>query len=428
MRRSLLLLPVLLLVAGNASAQNLSTAEKNIIEAVNSNMPETFLLLEKLVNINSGSMNTAGVRQSGELLRAEFDKLGFITQWVTMPDTLKQPGHLAGVIKGSKGKRLLLLGHLDTVFEPDMPANPYRVINDSTITGQGIVDDKGGCIVILAALQALAKMNVLQDVSITVYLTGDEELGGTPPNITRADMIERAKQHDYALSFEAGNLDKITTGRRGSDTYTVKTFGRQAHSSGIFSERGGYGAIYEAARIINTFRTITSSEPFLTSSPGIIAGGTTLKDSGDHAAIYGKDNIIASVATVTGDIRFLGEEQRRAARLKMQSVVNKGSLPGTRAEISFEDGIPSMKPTAANRKLAAAFNQLNLDMGFGRATEVDPMSRGAGDISFIAGYVTSLDGFGPSGKGSHAPGEVINSKELPLLIQRAALFMYRLTR
>lgn len=422
-------LPLLLTIAFVvAKAQELTPAEKKIIEAVNNNMPETFTLLEKLVNINSGSMNIKGVQQSGELVRAELDKVGFNTQWVAMPDSLKHPGHLVGVINGKKGKKLLLLAHLDTVFEPDMPANQYRIIDDSTVTGQGIVDDKGGAIVILAALQALAKIGALNDISVTVYLTGDEEQGGTPSNITRADMIERAKRHDIALSFEAGNLDKITTGRRGADTYTLTTYGKQSHSSGIFSERGGYGAIYEATRILDSFRVITSKERFLTSNPGTIAGGTTLKDAGDHIVIYGKDNIIASVATVIGDLRFLGEEQRRSARIKMKAIVDKGSLPGTHAEIIFEDGIPSMKPTEANRKLAATFKQVNLDMGLGGVTEVDPMSRGAGDISFIASYITSLDGFGPSGKGSHALGETLNTKEFPLLIQRAAIFIYRLTR
>ena len=149
-------------------------------------MPQTISLLEKLVNINSGSMNVAGVHASGELVRAELDKLGFATQWITMPDSVKNAGHLVATIKGKKGKKLLLLGHLDTVFEPDMPPNPYRVIDDSTATGQGILDDKGGVVVMLAALQAMAKAGTLKDNTITVYLTGDEELGGIPVNATRS--------------------------------------------------------------------------------------------------------------------------------------------------------------------------------------------------------------------------------------------------
>lgn len=422
------LLILLLLPTVIATAQGLTPAEKKIAEAVINNLPETFSLLEKIVNINSGSMNTKGVRQSGELVRTELDKIGFSTQWIDMPDSLNHPGHLVGMIKGKQGKKLLLMAHLDTVFEPDMPANPYRIIDDSTATGQGILDDKGGDIVILAALQALAKVGALKDVSITVYLTGDEEKGGIPTGITRADITERAKGHDIALSFEAGSLNKVITGRRGADTYTLKTYGKQAHSSGIFSERGGFGAIYEASRILDSFRVITSIEKFLTSNPGIMAAGTTIKDSGDRITVYGKDNIVASYATVTGDIRFLTEAQRRAARIKMQAIVDKGSLPGTNASITFEDGIPSMSPGDANKKLAATFNQVNLDMGLGDVTEVDPMSRGAGDISFIASYITSLDGLGPSGSGAHAPGEILNTRELPLLIQRAAIFMYRLTR
>lgn len=310
MRKCSLVL-ILICTTANLIAQHLSAVEKKIIEAVNTNMPQTFSLLEQLVNINSGSMNVAGVHQSGELVRVQLDKLGFNTQWMIMPDSVKNAGHLIATIKGKKGKKLLLLAHLDTVFEPDMPSNPYRVIDDSTATGQGILDDKGGVTVILAALQALNKAGMLKDNTITVYLTGDEELGGIPVEATRADMIEKAKQHDIALSFEAGALDKITTGRRGADTYTLKTFGKQSHSSGVFSERGGYGAIYEATHILDSFRTVITKIPFLTSNPGTIAGGTTLIDSGDHMEIYGKDNIIASAATVVGDLRFLGEQQRR---------------------------------------------------------------------------------------------------------------------
>ena len=391
-------------------------------------MPQTISLLEKLVNINSGSMNVAGVHASGELVRAELDKLGFATQWITMPDSVKNAGHLVATIKGKKGKKLLLLGHLDTVFEPDMPPNPYRVIDDSTATGQGILDDKGGVVVMLAALQAMAKAGTLKDNTITVYLTGDEELGGIPVNATRSDMIERAKQHDIALNFEAGTLDKVTTGRRGADTYILKTYGKQAHSSGVFSERGGYGAVYEATRILDSFRTVIPQIPYLTSNPGTIAGGTTLIDSSDHFTVYGKDNIIASSAAVLGDLRFLGEQQRRDARILLKAIVDSSHLPGTNAEILFLDGIPSMEPTPANKQLAAMFGQVNADMNLGPLTELDPMLRGAGDISFIASYVSSLDGMGASGKGSHAPGETINIKELPLLIQRAGIYMYRLTK
>ncbi|MFT3702654.1 MAG: M20/M25/M40 family metallo-hydrolase [Agriterribacter sp.] len=391
-------------------------------------MPETFTLLTELVNVNSGTMNKEGVRKSGELVRTALEKIGFTTEWIVMPDSVKTAGHLSASHKGKKGKKVLALAHLDTVFEPDMPSNPFAMLNDSTATGQGILDDKGGVIVLLAALQALHENGLLNDAAITVYLTGDEELGGIPVDVTRKDMIEKAKQHDVALSFEAGAINKVVTSRRGADTWKLNVSGMQAHSSGIFGEKAGYGAIYEAARILDSFRVALSTEPYLTFSPGLIAGGTTLIDSTDNVKVYGKDNIVASKATVLGDLRFLGEKQRREARVKMNSIVTNNNLAGTHAAIVFQDGIPSMAPTAGNNALLTEINKVNLAMGLDSVTANQPMERGAGDISFIADYISCMDGLGPNGKGSHAPGEVINTKQLPVLIQRAAIFIYRLTR
>ncbi|MBX2921224.1 MAG: M20/M25/M40 family metallo-hydrolase [Chitinophagaceae bacterium] len=426
--RHIYLIPGFLLLSIFTNAQKLHSTEKKIIASVNKQMPETFALLEQLVNINSGTMNSAGVRQSGELVRKSFDKIGFATEWVAMPDSIRTAGHLTATIKGKKGKKILALAHLDTVFEPDMPANPYTIINDSTITGQGILDDKGGVIVLLAALQALHENGLLKDAIITVYLTGDEEIGGIPSAVTRADLIERAKQHTAGLSFEAGMINKVTTSRRGADTWNMYVYGTQAHSSGIFSEKAGYGAVYEAARILDSFRTTLGGEEYLTFNPGLIAGGTTLLDSTDNIHVFGKDNIIASKATVMGDLRFLGERQRREAREKMKSIVRTGNLAGTSATITFEDGMPSMAPAEGNNALLAEINKINSDMNLGTVTAYHPMERGAGDISFIADYLPCIDGLGPSGKGSHAPGETINSKELPILIQRTAIFIYRLTQ
>lgn len=407
-------------------AQQLSKVERKIADAVHQQYPTTLDLLENLVNINSGTMNVEGVRNSGELLRPAFEKMGFAVHWVRFPDSVKTAGHMVAHRKGKRGKKILLLAHLDTVFEPDMPSNPYRLLTDSTVTGQGVLDDKGGVIAILAALQALDQAGVLDEVTLTAYLTGDEEVGGIPSEITRADMIEQAKAHDVALSFEGGELGKITSSRRGADTWRLFVKGTQAHSSGVFSERGGYGAIYEAVRILDAFRTSLSKERYLTFNPGIFAGGTTLIDSVDNVKVYGKDNIIAADATVMGDLRFLGEQQRYEAREKMKAIVEKGNLQGTSAEISFYDGIPSMEPTDANAALLVEINKVNMAMGLGPVKANDPMERGAGDISFIADHIPCLDGLGPSGKGSHAPGETMNIKQFPVLIQRGGILIYRL--
>ena len=412
-----------------AQAQQLTATERKLLASVQQRLPQTEQLLAQVVNINSGTLNVAGVRAVGTVFQKEFDALGFKTEWVAMPAGMQRAGHLVAQRKGKKGKRLFLVGHLDTVFELDMPFTKYTRLNDSTATGQGVNDMKGGDVVILAALQALQANGLLKDASITAYFTGDEERGGKGPE-ARADFIAKAKEAQVALAFEnAIDRHTVATARRGSSNWQLKTFGTAAHSSTIFKPAVGYGAIYEAARILNAFRETLSQEQYLTFNPGLLVGGSEVSydEAKAHAEVTGKTNIIAPTATVSGDLRFLTEAQKEAARARMRAIVAQ-NLAGTRADITFTDGLPSMAPTPGNQRLAALADQASRDLSLGPVVAGDPGSRGAGDISYVAQYLDCLDGLGAPGKGAHAPGETINLKEFPLLIERAALMIYRLTR
>jgi glutamate carboxypeptidase len=410
-------------------AQKLTKEENLILKKIDQQLPETFKLLEDIVNVNSGTLNVAGVMQVGKMLGAEFAKAGFKTEWVRLPDSLKRAGHLVVSRKGSKGKKLFLIGHLDTVFEPDMPANPYRRLNDSTVTGQGVNDMKGGDVVVLAAVRALNDLGLLKDVTITAYFTGDEERAGEPASVSRADFIERAKQHDIALAFEdASDLHVVAVARRGSSGWTLNTTGKQSHSSGVFNESVGYGAIYESARILNEFRTRLGKVQYLTFNPGLIGGGTEMKIAPGTVQAWGKTNIVSPSAVLYGDLRYISAKQEDSARNVMRKIVAENNLPQTAATISFEDGIPAMSPTAGNYALQELMSKLTVDMGLGPTLAGDPGKRGAGDISYVATYLDCLDGLGASGKGAHAPGETMDTKEFPILLKRAALFIYRLTR
>jgi glutamate carboxypeptidase len=269
----------------------------------------------------------------------------------------------------------------------------------------------------------------LKDATITAYFTGDEERAGLPTAVSRADFIARAKQHDIALAFEGATaLNTIAVARRGSSSWTLKTSGKQSHSSGVFSENSGYGANYEAARIINQFRTELGAVKYLTFSPGLMAGGTEMKIAPGEVHAWGKTNIIAPSAVVYGDLRFISAKQQDSARQAMRSIATTNNLPQTSASISFEDGIPAMEPTPGNYALKDVLSKLTVDMGLGATEAGDPGKRGAGDISYVAAYVDCLDGLGASGAGAHAPGETLDLKEFPILLKRAALFIYRLTR
>ncbi|MFD2200290.1 M20/M25/M40 family metallo-hydrolase [Shivajiella indica] len=423
-----LLLLTLLLISFDLSAQNLSGIEKRLVETIDKNYQETIALLEETVNINSGTLNLEGVREVGRVFEREFAKIGFKTEWISLPDSLKRAGHFVATRKGSKGKKLFFIGHLDTVFEKEMPFYPFTMVDENTAKGQGVNDMKGGNVMIFATLKALHELGLLEDRTVTVYFPGDEENAGNPSWVSRLDFVERAKQHDYALGYEtAQGFNIATIARRGASGWKLKTAGRQVHSSGVFRESVGYGAVYEAARILNQFREELAGEKYLTFNPGQFIGGSDIsynEDTGEGKAL-GKTNIVSREAFVTGDLRFLGEPQKEATREKMRQIVAQ-SLNGTSASIEFEDGIPSMPPTDGNMALVEILSKVSLDMGFGEVKAGDPGSRGAGDISYVAEYLDCIDGLGASGTGAHSPAETINMKEFPDLLKRSVVFVYRL--
>ncbi len=411
-------------------AQQLDEIEQKLIIQIEKNYEETVKLLEETVNINSGTFNLEGVRAVAKVYEREFAKIGFQTEWITLPDSLRRAGHFVATRKGTKGKKLFFIGHLDTVFEKDMPFYPFTMVDENTAKGQGANDMKGGNAMIFASLKALHELGLLEDRTITVYFTGDEENAGKPSWVSRLDFVERAKQHYIALGYEtAQGFNIATVARRGASGWTLKTTGRQVHSSGVFKQNAGYGAIYEAARILNDFRVELADEQYLSFNPGQIIGGSDVAYdpiSGKGEAL-GKTNIVAREALVTGDLRFLGEPQKEAAREKMSAIVAK-NLNQTSAEIEFKDGIPSMPPTDGNMALVDILSQVSMDMGYGEVKAGDPGSRGAGDISYVAEYLDCIDGIGASGSGAHSPAETINMKQYPDLIKRSTLFVYRLLK
>ncbi len=424
-----LFVSLILLTTAPATAQ-LNADEKKIVDYINSHLKESEQLLIESVNINSGTLNVEGVKKVGAIYRKELDKIGFTTEWVVLPDSLRRAGHLVATVKGTQGKKLFLIGHLDTVFELDMAFAPYTKLNDSTATGQGVNDMKGGNVVMIGALKALSSLGLLKNTTVIAYFTGDEESSGSPHHVARKDFIERAKTTDIALAFEgAQGLNTVAVARRGIGGWVLNVEAKTGHSAGVFSEGVGFGAIYEASRIVNEFRTQLANEKYLTFNPGLIAGGSEIKidRSGAKVEAIGKTNIISPAAYVAGDLRYISESQRERAREKMRAIVAQ-SLNGTKSSISFSDGLPAMEPTEGNYSLVRFLDGVTKDMGIGATKAGDPGSRGAGDISDIAKYVDALDGMGASGGGSHKPGETINLKEFPYLIQRAAIMIYRLTR
>lgn len=423
---------VLAMALGAARAEGLSATEQNIVAAVKAHSAQALELLERSVNINSGTMNHDGVRAVGKLFGAQFEQLGFATRWSEMPPAMQRAGHLIASREGKQGKRLLLIGHLDTVFEKDSPVQLWQR-NGERVRGQGVNDMKGGDVIIIEALRALQQAGALENTGITVVFSGDEENAGEPIEVSRADMVNAAKRSDIALAFEANMRDKNgrdtgTIGRRASSSWQLTVTGKQGHSSGIFSDNAGYGAIYEAARILDGFRQQVP-EPDLTFSPGLMVGGTDISTNalGTSGQAAGKDNVIARSAKVEGDLRYLSYQQRDRARAKMQAIVAQ-HLPGTSASISFHDAYPPMSPTAGNLALLKVYSQASQDAGLGQIPALPPGQRGAGDIQFVAPLLDSLDGLGATGNGAHSPDEDLEIASIERATIRTALLLYRLTR
>jgi glutamate carboxypeptidase len=424
------LLFVLLLILPVAAEARLTPAERRMVQLIDRDHTRNVALLQKLVDQNSGTLNLEGVEEVGRLVRAELEPLGFEVRWLDMRET-GRAGHMVATHRGNgRGKRMLLIAHLDTVFEPASPFQTFQRQGSRAI-GPGVGDDKGGMVVIIAALRAMHAAGTLKDADIMVFLTGDEERPGSPLQIARQDLVEAGRWADVALEFENLAHDSgrefATVARRSSTSWTLTTNGRTGHSSGIFSEGLGYGAIYEMARILDAFRR-ELPEPNLTYNVGVIGGGTpaAIDEEGLRVEAEGKTNIVAETAIARGDIRTLTAEQEGRVRARMHQIVRE-NLPHSSAELVFaNDGYPAMEPTEGNRQILIKLNQASRDIGLPELGEFDPARRGAADSSFVAPYVDTLAGLGAAGGNAHAEGEWIELDSIARQAKRVSVLMTRL--
>jgi glutamate carboxypeptidase len=373
------------------AAGRLDPVETAIATHVDSRREDAIALLQRVVDINSGTHNFAGVRKTGDAFRERFDALGFKTEWVDGA-TWKRAGHLVARHE-APGPKVLLIGHLDTVFEADSPFQKFERIDEDTAKGPGIIDMKGGNVVIVSALEALAAAKQLDRMNLVVVLTGDEEDSGDPLEVARKALVDAADGAAIALGFENGSGDpKVAiTQRRGIAGWELRVTGKPGHASQIFTPELGFGAIYETARILDAMRAQLAAEPNLTFNPGVILGGTAVEFDAVNARgnAAGKSNVVAKDVVVTGDLRGVSAEQMANAQATMQAIVAK-SLPGT------------------------------------KATLTDPRKAGAADISYIGDRVgAALDGIGLMGHDDHSEGETADLRTLTSQAKRAAVLLYR---
>ena len=411
---------ILLALAAPVWGGELTPAEQSIVDRIDEDRAWTVDLLARSVDIMSATENHEGVRRLADFYATELEALGFTSEWIDQ-SAVDRAGHLVAERPGSGGKRLLLIGHLDTVLEGET----FRR-EGSLAYGSGTADMKGGNAIILAALRALHRAGELEGRQVIVIFTGDEEATGKPYSVSRAALVEAGKRSDVALAFEGSVPGTAVVGRRGFTSWTLEVTGSQGHSSTIFGEARGSGAIFEAARILSAFHD-KLRQPNITYNPSVIVGGSDLEFTPEShsGTAHGKSNVVPGKVFVSGDLRYLERGPLEDTREKMRAIV-EDSLPQTSATISFLDGMPAMEPTEGNMALLATLDQVSRDLGADPILAHDPSKRGAGDISFVARDVDGLDGFGGLGENDHAPGEYVDLDSLPLLTKRTALLIHRL--
>lgn len=414
-----------------ASAESLSAEEQRMSDWIDAHADDAVALLKETVDIPSGSLNVAGVRKVGDVMKRELQAVGLETEWVDMPAAMNRGGHLFGR-KDGEGKKFLLIGHLDTVFEEEDGNRPFERDGDIA-RGHGVYDMKTGNVIIVYALRALQQIGALADIPITVAYTGDEEKSGRPLSISRKEFIEAGQWADIALGFEEAmyfdDTDWATVARRSSSRWILTVEGKQSHSSNIFNEETGAGAIFEAARILNAFYDEVRGQEHLTFNAGTIQGGTEVEyDSGkNRGSTFGKTNVVPRKVVVHGGMRTISTEQLEWARATMQAIV-ADNHPHTSATITFADSYPPMSPTEGNLALQRELSAINVALGRQPMPALDPSRRGAADISYVAPYTDALAGLGGIGGGGHTPDEFVYLSSLPLAIKRAAILIYRVSQ
>jgi glutamate carboxypeptidase len=420
-----------MLLAGTACAAEFDADERRMLEWIDAHAEDAVALLAETVNIGSGTMNHDGVREVGRIMRRELDALGLETEWIDMPPEVNRAGHLFARKDGARGPKILLIGHLDTVFEADDPFQSFARDGD-TAQGPGVDDMKSGNVIMVYTLKALEAIGALDSIPVVVAYTGDEEKTGQPLAISRKHLIEAGRWADVALGFESAvtydDTDWATIARRSSSEWKLTVVGRQAHSSSIFREDVGAGAIFEAGRILNSFYTEVRGEEHLTFNAATIQGGTDIDYDAqqNRGRTFGKTNVVPRTVIVHGGIRTISQEQLERARDKMRAVVAR-NLPHTSASIEFTSRYPPMTPSEGNERLKQKLSEINVALGRGPMPALDPSRRGAADISFVAPYADSLAGLGALGEGGHTPSESLDLTTMPLAVKRAAVLIYRLS-
>ena len=363
---------------------------KELLARLQHDLPETLLFLERMVNMDSPSLDKALVDRCVKFIGSQFEAIGGRVEYVP---AVRFGDHLVVRFEGASTERVLLLGHTDTVFPAGEAARrPFSVVNDRA-TGPGVFDMKAGIAVMWSALRGLGKL----PRSVTVLLNSDEEAG----SISSRDLIQREASAASAVLVLEPSLPGgvLKTARKGVGRFTVKAIGRAAHA-GVDPERG-INAIEEIAHHVLEFQRLASPDRGTTVTVSVIQGGTRV-------------NVVPAEAAVEIDVRVstMDEAERISGILRTL----KPHLPGARIEVRGGINRPPMERTADTARLFSLARTIGSEMGL----DLQEGSTGGGsDGNFTSALgIPTLDGLGPIGDNPHSPDEFVDTTSLP---SRAAL-------
>lgn len=377
------------------------TTAQTLLAHLRARQEEMTTLLRDLVRLESPSHDPASQEPVFARLAAELEASGMRARrlpGLRFPDR-KTGGQLWAVRRGRRrgNGAQVLIGHCDTVWPLGTVERMPVEIRDGRLSGPGAYDMKCGLVQGIFALRALRDLGLAPAVEPAFFINSDEEIG-SPESLPRIEALARRVRRVFVLEPSLGAAGDLKTRRKGSLRFTIKVFGKAAHS-GLDPEKGA-SAIRELARVIQWLYGLADPERGITVNVGVIAGGL-------------RANVVAPEARADLDIRVLAGED--AVRIEREVQGLTASTPGTRIEVLGGIDRPPLEPTPGNQALFAAARrragELGIPLGEGTAG-------GASDGSLTSRFTPTLDGLGAIGDGAHAVHEHVVLDRLP---ERAAL-------
>lgn len=400
----------------------LSEHEKQIVKWIGSKQGSMLEDLETYVNMNTGTFNHGGLNQFRDLLNEEFKILGF--------ETAVQPGgemellsckkskmvfaeHLLARRIGRSSTRVLLNGHLDTVFPKDDEFQAMTVEPDGTLKGPGVLDMKGGIVAMTYALKALHHHGRLQDASITIFFNTDEEVGSLG---SRPYIEELALQHDVGLVFEGSHDHKLARQRKGLGQARIKVTGREAHAGEAYAE--GVSANIELANKVIALEALTDYDKKTTVNVGTMQGGE-------------KRNTRPGCAEAFVDLRYVENVDGQKLKTQVEHIAlaqythhpDFPNLPKSEVWARLHRPAKAIHPVT-DKLIAQA---MGLSAVIGEPIVGIYLSGGGTDGSLMqAKGLPTVDSLGLNGGGIHSSREWTTTKSLMARTKLVAVFLDRL--